>query len=80
MTTWAVSLVRVSSLAVVAGRSGLDWDVAVPTVALVTVEAPAVERTVLVPVSGRVPGEGTGRQELPQDPLCCMESLHRDVE
>ena len=60
MTTWAVSLVRASSLAVVAGRSGLDWDVAVPTVALVTVDAPAVERTVLVPGSGRVHGEGTG--------------------
>ena len=33
----------------VAVRGDLDWDVAVPTVVLVTVEAPAVERAVFVP-------------------------------
>ena len=49
-TTRAVSVVLVSPpLTVVAVRGDLDWDVAVPTVVLVTVEAPAVERAVFVP-------------------------------
>ena len=49
-TTWAVSLVVVSPpFTVVDVRGDLVWDVAVPTVVLVTVEAPAVELTVFVP-------------------------------
>ena len=45
-----MSVVLVSPpLTVVAVRGDLDWDVAVPTVVLVTVEAPAVERAVFVP-------------------------------
>ena len=78
MTTWAVSLVRASSLAVVAGRSGLDWDVAMPTVVLVTVEAPAVKRTVLVPGSGCVHGEGTGNYH--KTPFVLWSPCTRNVD
>ena len=60
----------------VAVRGDLDWDVAVPTVVLVTVEAPAVERAVFVPgMDGGVWREVCMRSRLYwKTPTCCMSN------